>query len=259
VSNKKGFTLIELLVVIAIFAMLMSVLMPALAKARAQGKAVVCLSNLRQMFIASQSYAANHDDYYPSAYLPDPDPLDALMVTRAWDFVTAEDWNTKEVISEPGILWESDGVGEIQQCPSFKGKSNTKEEYSGYNYNVSYIGHGYTETTKMPVRVSDVANGASNAIFGDGQYYDGANKFMRSPFPEDGVDEFSFRAAGTQGYRHSNKTNVAWCDGHVSSQRELYTNTVTSGEQEMIEQHNLQNPNKKVGFLSSDNSAYDLK
>ena len=256
--SNKGFTLIELLVVIAIFAMLMSVLMPALAKARAQGKAVVCLSNLRQMFIASQSYAANHDDYYPSAYLPDPDPLDALMVTRAWDFVTAEDWNTKEVISEPGILWESDGVGEIQQCPSFKGKSNTKEEYSGYNYNVSYIGHGYTETTKMPVRVSDVANGASNAIFGDGQYYDGANKFMRSPFPEDGVDEFSFRAAGTQGYRHSNKTNVAWCDGHVSSQRELYTETIPS-QQELILQYNLENPNNKVGFLSADNSSYDLK
>ena len=100
VRSKKGFTLIELLVVIAIFAMLMSVLMPALAKARAQGKAVVCLSNLRQMFIASQSYAANNDDYYPPAYLPDPDPLDALMVTRAWDFVTVEDWGTKEVVSE---------------------------------------------------------------------------------------------------------------------------------------------------------------
>ena len=109
-----------------------------------------------------------------------------------------------------------------------------------------------------PIKATKISNGASNAIFGDGQYYDGANKFMRSPWTHDG-DQFSFRSAGTQGYRHSNKTNVAWCDGHVSSQKELYTNTEIPTEQDLIEQYNLANPNNKVGFLSPDNSAYDLR
>ncbi len=48
-KRTKGFTLIELLVVIAIIAILMAILMPALHRAREQGKRAVCLGNLKQM------------------------------------------------------------------------------------------------------------------------------------------------------------------------------------------------------------------
>jgi prepilin-type N-terminal cleavage/methylation domain-containing protein len=53
----KGFTLIELLVVIAIIAVLMAILMPALHRAREQGKRAACLSNLKQMTLAWIMYA----------------------------------------------------------------------------------------------------------------------------------------------------------------------------------------------------------
>ncbi len=55
--RQKAFTLVELLVVIAIIALIMAILFPLLAKAREQGKRIVCLSNLRQLAIAWTSYA----------------------------------------------------------------------------------------------------------------------------------------------------------------------------------------------------------
>ena len=60
--HKKGFTLIELLVVISIIAVLLSILMPALTKAKKLAKSVVCKSNLRQIHIAMATYEVNNND-----------------------------------------------------------------------------------------------------------------------------------------------------------------------------------------------------
>ncbi len=256
--SKKGFTLIELLVVVGMIAMLIAMLMPVLAKARQQGKEVLCLNNLRQMSMAAQNYAAANNDYYPAAYLNDPDPMDSLAVHVSWDFTYTKDWDTLQEDIRPGLLWQGDTIEKVQQCPSYKGPADPVELYTGYNYNTSFIGHGSMETVSIPARTSQVGHPAGCALFGDGYYYgDRANKFMRSPFKSD-YDTFPFRASGTQGYWHSGKTDVAWCDGHVSSQRDLFTETIPQ-EQEKIEQYNLNHPDKKTGFLSADNSAYDLK
>ena len=55
-GGRKGFTLIELLVVIAVIALLMSILMPALAKVKDQARAVACLANLRQWNFVFNNY-----------------------------------------------------------------------------------------------------------------------------------------------------------------------------------------------------------
>ncbi len=60
-EHRKGFTLIELLVVIAIIALLVSILMPALHKARSLAQVSVCSTSLRQFAIANQSYGTDND------------------------------------------------------------------------------------------------------------------------------------------------------------------------------------------------------
>jgi prepilin-type N-terminal cleavage/methylation domain-containing protein/prepilin-type processing-associated H-X9-DG protein len=66
---RGGFTLIELLVVIAVIALLMAILLPALGRAREQGKATRCLSNLKQIGIAMHAYAADYNYLLPRAEL----------------------------------------------------------------------------------------------------------------------------------------------------------------------------------------------
>ena len=60
--NASGFTLIELLVVIAIIAVLASLLLPAMARAKQQGHSAFCMNNLRQLNIAWMLYAQDNDD-----------------------------------------------------------------------------------------------------------------------------------------------------------------------------------------------------
>jgi len=67
-NKNSGFTLIELLVVISIIALLMTIMMPALRKAREQAKAVVCLSRLKQFGLMFEMYANDNNDSLPGGW-----------------------------------------------------------------------------------------------------------------------------------------------------------------------------------------------
>ena len=140
---------------------------------------------------------------------------------------------------------------EIQQCPSYRQAGNADiEPFTGYNYNTSYIGHGSAESIPQPARYLEVKNPAQTALFGDGEYEGGANKYMRAPWANPGDLSFNGRYAGTQGFRHRGRTNVAFCDGHAQAMKDCYLETYPE-DQKMIAEG--------TGFLSPDNRLYDLK
>ena len=276
---NKGFTLLELLTVTSIIALLAGILLPSLRIARRQGRSIYCLSNLRQMAISSFNYNMDNDGYFPIAQWSDD------RKSYCWDFITYSESGVD--VAEPGLLWQGQTIDKVNQCPSYKGSNNwtTIDTYTGYNYNTSYIGHGQGESTTgrygglikphpvwpgiydivMPAKAGKIKTPADCALFGDGHYSGGANKFMRSPDTWDGDRFTGIRSAGTQGYRHHGKTNVARADGHAGSESRYYTDSYDKiygielrNVKDLLDDHN-KNAKVKIGFLSQNNSMYDLR
>lgn len=238
--RRSAFSLVEMLVVIGIVAALIGILLPVLSVARQESKSIQCLGNLRQLGMLVSVYCNKYQERYPIAYY-----TDAAGNTVNWDFTVPPIPGARLL---PGLLWEDDNSGfKIQQCPSYEGPAAGAEAdpFTGYNYNTSFIGHGDQETPiTAPIKTSQVTNPSRTALFGDGQIANGSDKFMRSPFLSD-QDQFPYRAAGTQGYRHRGRTNVCYCDGHAATVYDCFTAS--------------DDPNVApgTGFLSIDNSAYD--
>jgi prepilin-type processing-associated H-X9-DG protein len=246
-TSRLAFTLVELLVVIGIIALLIALLLPALSVARESAKTVACLSNLRQLATAATAYTNANAGYFPIAYWFESRP--PLVISSAWDFTSVRDTSTSTTTIEPGLLWQGGTNLQVQQCPSFDGRSNTTgDPYTGYNYNTSFIGHGQSESIVAPMKAAQVRKASTCALFGDGQYASGADKFMRAPFPNPGDASFTDRAAGTQGYRHRKRTNIAFADGHAETWPDRFLNTTPSEIPKIA---------PATGFLSDDNALYD--
>src|ERR1700753_3722417 len=62
--KRRGFTLIELLVVIAIIAILAAILFPVFAKAREKARQIACLSNMKQIGLATLQYVQDYDEQF---------------------------------------------------------------------------------------------------------------------------------------------------------------------------------------------------
>ncbi len=245
--RRAAFTLVELLVVIGIVAVLIGLLLPALAVARTQARTTQCLSNLRQLGLSAQRYAAENHGLCPPA----------VIAFGGWDYQMLP---TGQVV--PGTLWGGTTNLAVQQCPEYvlHPQSAGTDPYTGYNYNTSYVGHGLGEATETAAKLASFRRSERVAMFGDGQYYAGTDKFMRAPLQEvptgrgDAVPA-AVRLAGTQGYRHRGRTNVCYCDGHAAGVVDRFTG-VGSTAAGVVTYAAGAAAGVGVGFLSADDSAY---
>ena len=255
---RRAFTIVELLVVVAVIAVLIAVLLPGLRSASGIARSTACTSNLRQISIACEAYVSSNGAM-PAAVLY---VLDTGVVrTIAWDF------EQRAGAVTPGPLWNyTDTPLAVQQCPDFEGASTFGvDPYTGYNYNTSYLGHEGTyptvdasgnaldgwRTARMGVPPTAIRDPSGTAVFGDGGWRGGANKFMRAPMNR-AEGDLGLVAAGTQAFRHwGGCTCCAHLDGHISTYADPQSSPSISPTMATWVMGFPDN-----GFLSSNDAAY---
>ncbi len=131
----KRFTLIELLVVIAIIGILTSILIPSLQKARLATKTAVSINNLKQLYIGSNIYISDNNDYLFKTSSNPHHQEDSVWWTRK----VFEAINGEESYSmAPGSTYRT-----LNECPVIAGEgeyrlSENKHGFSSYGLNVHF-------------------------------------------------------------------------------------------------------------------------
>jgi prepilin-type N-terminal cleavage/methylation domain-containing protein len=111
--KKKSFTLVELLVVIAIIAILISMLMPAISRAREKARRVSCVNRLSQTLLSMALYETEHQPYFFYAASIASDSATSLYPDYATDYETMVCPSTRNVVTEDAHLRGNDRKGRI--------------------------------------------------------------------------------------------------------------------------------------------------
>jgi prepilin-type N-terminal cleavage/methylation domain-containing protein/prepilin-type processing-associated H-X9-DG protein len=227
---RQGFTLIELLVVIAIIAILASMLLPALSKAKAKAHQIACLSNYRQLQICWLLYVDDFDDNLP------PNATSSSGGREGW-VATAQTWiagnaytDTTTTNIERGVLFPYNRSAKIYKCPADR---STVRDQGKIPRVRSVSMSAYMNDTPVPTdttswhKLSQVKDPppAKASVFID--EHAGSIENARFVITQPGVWSWVDHPAS----RHMNGGVFSFADGHAELWRWLEAPTLSANQQ----------------------------
>ncbi len=229
--KKTHFTLIELLIVISIIAILASMLLPALSKAREKSRATSCVSNLKQNGSAVLMYVGDNNDMIPC----NQPAAGGLTGYWAYQIAPYNGWGGEALypnMTEANKLNDFFVKG-VYRCPSFP--LETFKSISGFQDKYLYGAVGYGWNSLKPgvgegLKINRIRNTSTKFFAGDGTDFGSVEWHFRGfwhPSEWSGTGNANLNI----GNRHSNGVNALMADGHVQYWRrdELINNHTING------------------------------
>lgn len=214
-KKSKAFTLIELLVVVAIIALLISILLPSLSRARELSKRTVCASNLHGVAQAMYIYAQDGDVFpmtsgtttTPGMYLFNPNHRTNVPPTTGIPNVTADIWL---------LVWANNTTPKQMLCPSTTDVPDPAQDTTAY-YDFATVGnlsYGYQYQHDLNCRPITTTSDPTFPIMADANPY--IKGGVTATISSDRVSQYRGNSAN-----HSNREGqvVAFVDGHASFEK----------------------------------------
>jgi len=178
-NKQRGFTLIELLVVIAIIALLMSILTPALTKAKKQAQMAMCTSNQHEFSLLWKFYTDDHNGFF--AERGQSDPPEGM---NGWQAILEPYYGNRDIILCPAAtrLYENGAK------PPYAAWTDQTGEYHGsYTVNLSVAnGGGGGSFNESCWRTPNTKGAAYAPLLSDGNWKDAEPYFSDEPPPYHG-------------------------------------------------------------------------